>query len=70
MSDIPLLPQVEAFLRRNHTLFIDGGYVESHSSQRLEVINPSTGQVIAASARGARIRSKWRTMRPAMSSLG
>ena len=47
MSDIPLLPQVEAFLRRNHTLFIDGGYVESHSSQRLEVINPSTGQVIA-----------------------
>ncbi|MFL9676291.1 aldehyde dehydrogenase family protein [Pseudomonas marginalis] len=47
MSDIPLLPQVEAFLRRTHGLFIDGGYVESHSSQRLEVINPATGQVIA-----------------------
>ena len=47
MSDIPLLPQVEAFLCRNHTLFIDGGYVESHSSQRLEVINPATGKVIA-----------------------
>ncbi|MBT2372424.1 aldehyde dehydrogenase family protein [Pseudomonas fluorescens] len=47
MSDIPLLPQVEAFLSRNHGLFIDGGYVESHSSQTLEVINPATGKVIA-----------------------
>ncbi len=28
-------------------MFIDGGYVESHSSQRLEVINPATGKVIA-----------------------
>ena len=47
MSDIPLLPQVEAFLGRNHGLFIDGGYLESHSSQTLEVINPATGKVIA-----------------------
>ncbi len=47
MSDIPLLPQVEAFLSRNHGLFIDGGYVESHSSQTLEVINPATGKIIA-----------------------
>ncbi len=30
----------------------------------------STGQCTVASARGARIRSKWRTMRSAMSSLG
>ncbi|WP_207253273.1 aldehyde dehydrogenase family protein, partial [Pseudomonas sp. MPR-R2A4] len=47
MTDITLLPQVEAFLRRRHTLFIDGGYVQSHSSQTLEVINPATDQVIA-----------------------
>lgn len=47
MSDIALLPHVEAFLRRNHTLFIDGGYVQSHCSQTLDVINPATGQVIA-----------------------
>ena len=52
MSDIPLLPQVEAFLRRNHALFIDGGYVESHSSQRLEVINPATEQPIAVISMG------------------
>lgn len=47
MSDILPLPQVEAFLSRNHALFIDGGYVQSHSSQTLEVINPATAQVIA-----------------------
>ncbi|PLR61750.1 NAD-dependent phenylacetaldehyde dehydrogenase [Pseudomonas sp. QC2] len=47
MSDIPLLPHVEAFLSRHHALFIDGGYVQSHSSQTVEVINPATGQVIA-----------------------
>ncbi|WGK88110.1 aldehyde dehydrogenase family protein [Pseudomonas migulae] len=46
MSDIALLPQVEAFLNRSHALFIDGGYVQSHSSQTLEVINPATGKVI------------------------
>ncbi|WP_204128168.1 aldehyde dehydrogenase family protein [Pseudomonas ogarae] len=47
MSDIALLPQVEAFLGRHHALFIDGGYVESQSSQTLDVANPATGQVIA-----------------------
>lgn len=47
MSDIALLPQVEAFLRRSHALFIDGGYDQSRSSQTLEVINPATGKVIA-----------------------
>jgi phenylacetaldehyde dehydrogenase len=50
MSDIALLPQVEAFLRRDHGLFIDGGYVPSQSSHTLEVINPATGQVIATVA--------------------
>jgi phenylacetaldehyde dehydrogenase len=47
MSDIPLLPDVEAFLRRDHALFIDGGYVQSHSTQTLAVINPANGEVIA-----------------------
>ena len=47
MSDIPLLPQVEAFLRRSHGLFIDGVNVRSHSSQTLAVTNPATGEVIA-----------------------
>jgi phenylacetaldehyde dehydrogenase len=47
MSDISLLPQVDAFLARQHALFIDGGSVQSHSSGTLDVINPATGQVIA-----------------------
>ena len=47
MSDIPLLPQVEAFLRRRHGLFIDGASVHSHTDARLSVTNPATGQVIA-----------------------
>jgi phenylacetaldehyde dehydrogenase len=47
MSDIALLPQVEAFLGRRHALFIDGRYVESQGNQSLDVINPATGQVIA-----------------------
>ncbi|WP_260958678.1 aldehyde dehydrogenase family protein [Pseudomonas citri] len=47
MSDIALLPQVEAFLRRPHALFIDGDYLASEGSQTLDVINPATGQVIA-----------------------
>jgi acyl-CoA reductase-like NAD-dependent aldehyde dehydrogenase len=53
MSDIPLLPQVEAFLSRSHGLFIDGGYVQSHSSQMLELINPATAQVISRVADAA-----------------
>ena len=47
MSDIALLPQVEAFLARHHALFIDGRYVQSQSAQTLDVVNPATGQVIA-----------------------
>lgn len=47
MSDIPLLPQVEAFLRRRHGLFIDGVSVHSHADQTLNVINPANGRVIA-----------------------
>lgn len=47
MSDIALLPQVEAFLARHHALFIDGRYVQSQSAQTRDVVNPATGQVIA-----------------------
>ena len=43
MSDIALLPTVEAFLRRDHRLFIHGGNVASQSSQNLAVIKPATG---------------------------
>ncbi|MGY2401155.1 aldehyde dehydrogenase family protein [Pseudomonas sp. SDO5271_S396] len=47
MSDLPLLPHVEAFLRRRHGLFIDGVTVRSHGDQTLAVTNPANNQVIA-----------------------
>ncbi|WNW14025.1 aldehyde dehydrogenase family protein [Pseudomonas sp. DTU_2021_1001937_2_SI_NGA_ILE_001] len=47
MSDIPLLPQVRAFLERDHGLFIHGRSVSAQSSQRIEVVNPADAQVIA-----------------------
>lgn len=47
MSDIALLPSVNAFLERDHSLYIDGGYVASSSTNRLTVLNPATGEAIA-----------------------
>ncbi len=47
MSDIPLLPQVQAFLQRQHTHFIDGAYRVSASERRITIINPANGEPIA-----------------------
>ncbi|TFH79875.1 MULTISPECIES: aldehyde dehydrogenase family protein [Pseudomonas] len=47
MSDIALLPSVTAFLRRDHGLFIDGRHVQSTSSNKISVINPANGEVLA-----------------------
>lgn len=47
MSDIPLLPSVSAFLRRDHGLFIDGRSVASSSTQKIQIINPANGEPIA-----------------------
>lgn len=47
MSDIQLLPQVRAFLARDHGLYIDGGYISSNGTQQLKVINPANGETIA-----------------------
>ncbi|TBU90272.1 aldehyde dehydrogenase family protein [Phytopseudomonas dryadis] len=47
MSDIQLLPQVQAFLQREHGHFIDGAYRASACAGRLPVVNPATGEAIA-----------------------
>lgn len=47
MSDIQLLPQVQAFLQREHAHFIDGAYRASASSKRIPIVNPANGEVIA-----------------------
>ncbi|GAB7532825.1 NAD-dependent phenylacetaldehyde dehydrogenase [Pseudomonas sp. 3A(2025)] len=47
MTDIQLLPQVQAFLDRDHGLFIDGRSVAARGSEKIDVISPANGQVIS-----------------------
>ncbi|MGO3028209.1 aldehyde dehydrogenase family protein [Pseudomonas helleri] len=47
MSDIQLLPQVQAFLQRQHAHFIDGAYRSSASDKHVSIINPANGEAIA-----------------------
>ncbi|WP_321871899.1 aldehyde dehydrogenase family protein [Paraburkholderia tropica] len=47
MGYITLLPQVQAFLRRDHAHFIAGQYHCSASTTRLPVVDPSTGETVA-----------------------
>jgi len=49
MSSIQLLPEVQAFLARQHGHYIDGKAVAS-SGERIEIINPATGGTIASIA--------------------
>ncbi|CAM3916704.1 phenylacetaldehyde dehydrogenase [Kerstersia gyiorum] len=49
MSQVTLLPEVEAFLARQHGHFIDGQAVAS-SGARIAIVNPATGQTVASIA--------------------
>lgn len=49
---VAVLPQVTAFVQKEHGLLIDGRVVAALSGQRSEVRNPATGQVIASVADG------------------
>lgn len=50
---IQLLPALEAgFLKRAHNLFIDGKWQDASTSDRIDVVNPATGKVIASVADG------------------
>ncbi|HCN47027.1 MAG TPA: NAD-dependent phenylacetaldehyde dehydrogenase, partial [Pseudomonas sp.] len=44
---ITLLPAVQAFLQRDHGLFIDGRAQAAGSGRQLEVIGPASGEVIS-----------------------
>jgi phenylacetaldehyde dehydrogenase len=50
MSIVSLLPEVRAFLSREHGHFIDGKMVHGTGSSRLPVVNPASGQEIASIA--------------------
>lgn len=82
MSDIQLLPQVSAFLQRAHGHFINGRFESGQGKHRFEVVNPSTGEVLAqvdsaddalldaavASARTA-FKGSWAEMLPAQKGM-
>ena len=46
-NPIPLLPEVEHFVKRPHRLFIANDFVEPASGQMLPTENPATGEVLA-----------------------
>jgi len=47
---VMILPQVQAFLQKEHGLLIEGKAQPAQSGKRLEVRNPATGEVIATVA--------------------
>lgn len=76
---VPVLDEVNAFLRKEHGLLVDGASVAAAAGGRIEVRNPATGQVIAsvadadaadvdavvASAHRAFTSGAWSGLRPA-----
>lgn len=79
MTVTSVLPEVQAFLARTHSLYLDGKWVSSSGEGRLPVFNPATGSVIASvadatyedvqravgSAKNSFRKGVWREMRPA-----
>ena len=75
---VPVLPEVDAFLRKDHRLFIDGKSTPASSDRTIELHDPSTGAVIGsvasattddldravAAARRA-LEGEWSRLRPA-----
>lgn len=54
MSNIvAILPEVQAFIDREHQQFINGAWVASSSTERANVYNPATGEVLATVALGS-----------------
>jgi phenylacetaldehyde dehydrogenase len=48
MTDIALLPEVEAFLARQHGQYIDGQRAAAPDTAAIDVVNPSNRKVIAS----------------------
>ena len=80
MSNIvAILPEVQAFIDREHQQFINGAWVASSSTERANVYNPAMGEVLTTVALGtladmdnavqvahqAFVDRRWSDMRPA-----
>lgn len=50
MSDVQILTSVQQFMARQHGHFIDGQIVPAETSERIELINPATEQVVSTIA--------------------
>ncbi|MEG0341651.1 MAG: aldehyde dehydrogenase family protein [Acinetobacter sp.] len=50
MSDVKILESVQQFIARHHGHFIHGECVATETSERIELVNPATEQVIASIA--------------------
>ena len=73
-----VLPEVSAFLRRDHGLYIDGRWTASDSKMKQKIYDPATGEVIAhvadasvsdvdraiRAAHAAFVDGRWRKMLP------
>ena len=64
MEMVQVLPMVDEFLRRKHGHFIDGASSQVDSSERLSVLDPSTGNEMqawqTAASRASMLPSKLR----------
>ena len=49
---VAILPEVQTFIDREHQQFINGAWVASSSSERANVYNPATGEVLTTVALG------------------
>ena len=47
MNEVKILDSVQTFLNRAHGHFIDGKWVAAQHSNKVDIVNPSTEQVIA-----------------------
>ena len=47
VNRVATLERVSSFLRRNHGLYIDGGWISAQSTDTLPIFDPSTGQQIS-----------------------
>lgn len=50
MSTVSLLPEVEAFIGREHGLFIDGVATPATTTGRISITNPADGRTFASIA--------------------
>ena len=53
MSDIALLASVTSFLGRDHGHYVNGGFIPSSSNDKIKVVNPANGEVIAQVSEGS-----------------